>query len=314
MPWQATPAPARSGPVTVAGVGPCRATQLDVHVHVADPSYIGAGPVDTSFWAMEVRNTSGVPCFVAPGLEVGLRPAGSTEDVAPRAAGTPTNDILYLAPAGSTPRPPFIAQAQGELGTCPVAPGTTLVVSPGPGLGTLDVDPGPTGGSGRPCADPQSRLYSELFDTGSGPYALPQAQARIAVPGSRPALALPWPWSVHPGEHLRFVVTIVDSQAPHSMVVGPVEPTSPPITFSPCPSYHLELEGVAGTLHTYRLNCAQARTISGGSTESFEMQLDVPADAQSGPAMLLWSLDGATGTVPPARYPVEISAAGGSDG
>ncbi len=62
--------------------------------------------------------------------------------------------------------------------------------------------------------------------------------------------------------------------------------------FSPCPTYHVELEGVDGTFHTYQLNCAESATIPANQGETFEMFIDVPRSARPGPATLVWSIDG----------------------
>src|SRR5216683_1688839 len=64
---------------------------------------------------------------------------------------------------------------------------------------------------------------------------------------------------------------------------GTVLPTPSPLTFNPCPTYHDELEGVSGTLHSYLLNCQQAETIPANGKESFEMFIDVPRGAAPGP-------------------------------
>jgi hypothetical protein len=176
-------------------------------------------------------------------------------------------------------------------------------VSPGPGLGSVAVDPGPAGGSGTPCpGDPREGYYAEVgvANGQGGPLSL--VQTTMTAPSV-----------VHPGDRLRFLVTILDAISP--LLFGiPLTPTPTPlpaITFRPCPSYHEELEGVAGTYHGYRINCEQATPIASGAAETFEMLLDVPRDAVPGPAVIRWSMDGDGVVPPPARGYVEVRAPGG---
>src|SRR5205807_5445695 len=106
------------------------------------------------------------------------------------------------------------------------------------------VDPGPAGGSGTPCPSPQQRYYAELFPgSGEGSSTVSLAQTTIDAPAI-----------VHPGDRLRFVVHLVNQ--PQQGLHGAPPPLGP-ITFNPCPTYHEELEGVAGTYHVYELNCRE---------------------------------------------------------
>jgi hypothetical protein len=85
-----------------------------------------------------------------------------------------------------------------------------------------------------------------------------------------------------------------------------VESTPPPWNFAPCPTYHQELEGVSATFQSYLLNCGQAAPIPPYGGETFETYRDVPAGAQPGPAVLVWSIDGSPTRYQTARINVEI--------
>jgi len=114
---------------------------------------------------------------------------------------------------------------------------------------------------------------------------LPATQTKIDAP----AIA-------HPGERVRFLVTVINKRLVHSMDAGTVDPPPEPLDWSICPTYHRELQGVEGTFGTYRLNCEQVRPMPPYAKATFEMCIDVPTDAHPGPSGLSFGLDGSPGT------------------
>ena len=273
VPWADLPAPNVTQPFTKPGVLACRAGQLKFELN---GTYMGSGPKDSSFWAVAVTNSSARECFVGPSMDVGFATAQGPVTIVDQRWG---GDIVYLNPG---------ARAIGELSTfpCRLPKVTSLTLSPGQGLGSVVLDPGPAGGWGTMCTGPKLTYLMELSpDTNSGGYV-----ASTMTYMGPPAAA-------HPGDHLRFFITITNRMGVHFGVSMSPDPTPPPLAWSPCPTYHLELEGVPGSFHTYSLNCGAASTIPGNGSEMFEMFIDVPADAKTGPATLVWSIDG-----PPQRW------------
>jgi len=272
VPWADLPAPNVAQPFTKPGVPACHASQLTFDVHVPDPSYIGAGPKDTTFWDVRVTNSSAVECFVGPMLDIVFTTADGPLQL--KRQEWP-GDIVYLQTG---------LWAGGEISaaSCVEPRITRMTISPGKGLGSVDVDPGPAGGWGTPCPDRSGTYFVELFtDAGQGG-ALPSTETAMQAPAS-----------ARPGEHVRFLVSISDvSQVSRGFGPPRPSPTPSPIVWSTCPTYHMELEGIEGTFHTYRLNCAAASTIAPNGTETFEMFIDVPGNAHPGPATLVWSIDG----------------------
>jgi hypothetical protein len=269
VPWADLPAPNVAQPFTKPGVRACFASQLVFDVHVADPSYVGAGPANTSFWNISVINSSSAECFVGPTMDVTFETAQGPLKVSPQPW---PGDLVYLH---------YMDQAVGEIDSFPCALPriTRLTISPGPGLGSTSLDPGPAGGFGAPCPDRAQTYMVELTSGGhQGGYAA-LTETSMTAPGI-----------AHPGERVRFLVTITNRPAPR-FGIGP-GPSPVPVVFTPCPTYHLELEGIESTFHTYQLNCAAAITIDNFQSETFEMFVDVPADAKPGPAVLVWSIDG----------------------
>ncbi len=291
--WSEVPAPGVAEPFTVPGIPPCQAADLVMSVS-GDP-YVGIGPKDTSFWIIGVTNNGTAPCFVGSTFDVGFTAAdGKLTMQAERTVG----DIVYLEgqPGGSTPSPRFSLKARGEIDTrpCAIPPVAQMQISPGPGLGTVLGNPGPAGGWGAPCPNTAASYLAQLSGEGLGGGYAPSTQTAIDAP----AVA-------RPGERLRFLITITDQPVVHSTQF-PTDSTPAALVFSPCPTYHEELEGEPGTFHTYQLNCEQATTIEPYGSETFEMFIDVPVDAHPGPAVLIWSVDGSPATYQTARTNIWI--------
>lgn len=294
-------APAQATPFGVRGVTACTAADVDVSIHVADPSYVDAGPHDTSFWVITVRDKASRPCFVGPAPAVSFEAGGQRLDIG-RAPpfGNSGGDLVYLAPP-KTAAPPFFPMASGEIDVTPcVLHGVDLVsVDLGETLGAVRVAVGPPGGFGTPCPvadEAYSVFLGGQIDGGSGNGApIPLTQTRISGPAT-----------VRRGQVVSFTVTILNEEMPHHGFPLSSPTPQPALSFTPCPSYHVEIEGVPGTFHTYRLDCAGARPLAAGASETFAMRVVVPAGAALGPATLLWSLDGPARLYQAARLDWQI--------
>ena len=84
------------------------------------------------------------------------------------------------------------------------------------------------------------------------------------------------PATVHAGQSFDFVVSVVN-------------PTSSPITMTPCPAYNEWLSvGTPDTKGIYGLNCMGHTSLAVHERLRFQMRLTVPEDAPSGPAELRW--------------------------
>ncbi len=279
VPWAAVPAPNQVLPITLPGVSACKASDLFVDVR-AEPSYIGRGPLNTSTWNITVENLTPTPCFVGSTMSVQfILASGALEVAALRRGG---GDIIYLAPSRGPSGYGLWDKALGEIDTfpCVLPPIKEMRISPGPSLGSVAISPGPAGGWGSPCPEKQGYLAELWPDTDIVGYAAAVQTSLDVGPAA------------HPGQRLRFVVTITNAPSARHQAAGTVLPTPSPLTFNPCPTYHDELEGVSGTLHSYLLNCQQAETIPANGKESFEMFIDVPRGAAPGPAVLYWAVDG----------------------
>ena len=289
VPWVDLAAADVAKPFTLPGVAACTAADVAVSVHVADPSYVGAGPVDTSSWVLDVCDRSGRRCFVGAQPEVSFSRGGRRLDI-PRAPDDSNGDIVYLTA--------YTPHALGEIAVTPcVLHGVDRIsVAVGGRLGGVDVDgPGPPGGTGRACPAPHETYTASLRGTDVTGSVAAATQTTLQAPRS-----------IHPGETVGFTVTLDNTPMFHSQAAGTVSTPNPTLTWQRCPSYHQELEGIAGTFHTYRLDCAAATPVAAGARETFAMSITVPADAQPGPATLVWSLDGSPAQYQTARLDVEI--------
>jgi hypothetical protein len=282
----ATPG-AEPTPFTIPGVLACRAADLDVVVKVANPSYVGNGPMNTSSWDLTMTDVGSRPCFVGPTPDVSYFTSSGQISI-PK--GAPWSGVIvYLSP-GKEPAPPYFGSATGEIDVdqCHLAqPLEYMLVNLGGTLGSVRVAPGPAAGWGASCPVGGENYFTELYglpnDGSIGGYA-PRTETTVTAPPS-----------ARPGERVNFTVTLVN-QAVAGLGLG-----SPAInatwTFARCPMFYEEVEGVVGTFQTSPLDCANAEPIPAGGSEAFDMHIDIPADAEPGPATLIWSLVGS-----PALY------------
>lgn len=278
-------------PFTIPGVPACLAADLDVTVRVENPSYIGAGPYNTSSWGITVKDAGPRPCFVGPTPDVSFYGANGLLAV-PKTQPWP-GDIVYLSP-DTQPAPPYFGSAIGEIDVspCHLQPVENMIVDFGQTLGSVHVSPGPAGGFGTACPVAQESYFTELYglpNSGDIGGVVPTTQATIVAPST-----------AHPGERLSFLVTVENTPGEHSSIGTLATPTpNPSMTFNPCPMYYEEIEGIVGTFHISELNCASVKPIPGGGKETFVMYIDIPADAHPGPATLIWSIDGS-----PVKYEI----------
>ena len=87
-----------------------------------------------------------------------------------------------------------------------------------------------------------------------------------------------------PGQPYDFAVTLTNTGAST-------------VSLSPCPSYEEGFKGVGsfdGFGVSYQLNCAAAAPIAAGSSETFEMEVPVPASMPAGRDEFTWSIAGST--------------------
>ena len=298
VPWSDAGASSKARPFTYPGITACQASDLGVKVHVANPSYVGGGPLNTTSWEIDVKDVGSRPCFVGPTPDVAFYTVSGPLAI-PK--GPPYNgDIVYLAPSVA-PAPPLFGEASGEIDIrpCLLRSVDHMRIDFGNTLGTVVVSPGPPSGWGTPCPVASENYSTELVgisnDGTVGGYA-PLTQTILNAPSS-----------AQPGQHLHFLVTVENIPVPHSEVAFARPTPSPTMTFKPCPTFHDELEGITGTFHSYRLNCGAAAPIPFGGRETFAMDIDIPAAAQPGPAVLIWSIDGSPATYQTGHSYLQIS-------
>jgi hypothetical protein len=97
------------------------------------------------------------------------------------------------------------------------------------------------------------------------------------------------PASVAPGDSVTYAVTLTN-------------PTSSAISLDQCPSYQEGLKGRPSSVRTYQLNCGAVTRIPAHSSVGFAMQLPLPAELASGPAVLDWKLQLPSGPVDSGQF------------
>ena len=300
VPWAATAAPDVARPYTVAGVPPCTVAELTVHGLTPGGGPGMPPPTGLALWGIGVLDTGSSPCFLSPTIDVTFTTAsGGALLLSRRPYG---DDIVYLLPAGSPARAGFVREVTANVrtfGSCPVQHVARLTLTLGTGLGSVTLDSPPSlGTGGRPCGGGRGD-YDALMLSGLG-------SDGTTTPASTTSLIQAQSLA-HPGSRVRFLVTVANAPSAPEYCQGSLCPARVhALTFNPCPSYHEELEGVEGSFHTYRLNCAMTREVTAGSAETFEMYIDVPGNAVPGPAVLAWTMDGPEGLYQPARAVIEI--------
>jgi hypothetical protein len=289
VPYRGLPASAPTQSAFIPGaMGPCRASQLRAQERPS-PGNIGGGAVNTSWWDIRIQSDAPAQCFIGSTLQVQFElPDGRYIRATQRLS---QGDLIVL---GGTPGVSAIGEVSYSEGTPPVpyAPlhcglpaGTRIHLSPGPGLGWLVLSVGSPNGAVATCAPKDGGeayvgLAAECPSSGCQGGSLGDLQlsgqfARDSVPA---------------GGELRATLGIVNYPE-----IGLGSWRSAPVihelTFKPCPSYTVELEGVPGTLKRYFLNCQDAHPLAANDREDFELIVPVPANAAPGPSVLRWQLE-----------------------
>jgi len=143
-----------------------------------------------------------------------------------------------------------------------------------PGGGTVSV----MAAQGRPYSFVCGALADKLGIPPAPPVyeSLPYQNLRITL-NAQP--------TVRAGDVLHYTLTLAN-------------PTTSSIPLSPCPGYTVAL--IAGSSSSYELNCAAAGPIAPGGTETFAMELPIPASAPHGTMSLnLVFVAAATASSPP---------------
>ena len=280
VPWTDLPASSNARPFTIPGVPPCQAANLIFDLLSAGTYNNGA---ERSWWDVMVRNKGG-PCFIGPTLDATFANNGRALWVSPERVGF---HIIYLEngpqyPGISNPAEGFTYNAQGRIQTSHLSPCTTpvtqLQVSAGPSLGAVDLKPNAATGWGT-CVGAmyRSELHPEGTGGGSGGYSV---QTELDAPAF-----------AHAGERMRFLITVLNERPVTSKIPGTEDPPPETLDWSRCPTYQEELEGVSGSFTTHRLNCEPVNPMPPYASATFEMYIDVPADAQPGPSVLSFGFD-----------------------
>jgi len=280
VPWTDLPASSNARPFTIPGVPPCQAANLIFDLLSAGTYNNGA---ERSWWDVMVRNKRG-PCFVGPTLDATFANSGGALLVSPERVGS---HIIYLEngpqyPGISNPAEGFTYSARGRIETSHSSPCTTAVtqlqVSAGPSLGGVDLKPNAATGWGTCVGEMyRSELHPEGTGGGSGGYSV---QTELDAPAF-----------AHVGERMRFLITVLNERPVTSKIPGTEDPPPETLDWSRCPTYQEELEGVSGSFTTHRLNCEPVNPMPPYASATFEMYIDVPADAQPGPSVLSFGFD-----------------------
>lgn len=280
---------------TIPGVPACTPSELRVTVKVANPSYVGQGARDTSWWELDMTDVGARPCYVGPTPNVSFY-AASGQLAIPKQDPWP-GDIVYLTPAN--PQPPYFGSATGEIdiSPCHLDEGVDhMVIDLGGSLGGVTVAPGPAGGWGASCPQPGEGYSTEL-------YGVPNDGSRGGYLALRYA-TLVGPSSAQPGERVHFVVTLDNTQGG---TLGMGAAASGPWLFTPCPMFSDEVEGVVGTFHVASLDCSALKPIPPNGHELFDAYIDIPSDANPGPATLVWGIVGSPGEYGPGTSYLPIT-------
>lgn len=257
-PWTPPPPPTPSPYPTSAPA--CRSSQLTVGAMTVGAA---AGNQSESFPLTNV----GPPCLIGGRPRVfATDPAGARVELQPR-AGTmfgplvpsdiATNEQAYLS--------------FGTSSMCQGGPSTLyrgLSIELPQGGGTLDLGSDLASGTCGIAMDELGvRRPSVLPTPAPSPGSLGVLKAKAELPESAVV-----------GTVLRYTVTLSNP--------GPAA-----VDLSRCPSY-TEVLGYPGNEQlSFRLNCNQVKTISGGGEVTYRMEFAIPASAPTGPTKFFWHLN-----------------------
>jgi hypothetical protein len=156
----------------------------------------------------------------------------------------------------------------------------------------------PEGGS----VDARASDFDTVCGVSVSRFGVPADEEPIPVPSPSPLTArISAPTTAAPGQSLDYAVTLAN-------------PSDTDYSLRPCPAYTEYVgSGTAtisvATVRDYYLNCDVATTVPAGSSVTFEMRLQLPADQPAGMAKFGWEIHGGAG--PGANAPLDVQASGG---
>ncbi|TMF02850.1 MAG: hypothetical protein E6I39_00170 [Chloroflexi bacterium] len=305
IPWKALPADLTPTPVpspqampVPPGTRACTAGDL---AGVAVGSQGATGHVIASF---AFAGTSTSDCYVdgTPTLTA-LDSAGKALLFTQRAPFFPP-DVTgpQLVSPGPVPEP-HTALKYGQTGltidwvsqpeACPGQRGVTIakavIAIPGGGSLTIALPPAP-----------QAYACQRL---GVGSFESPPIPVETPPPPPLPGVKVKLPESAVAGKPFDYLVTLTNN-------------TKQPMNLAAtCPNYEEELfadiihgSPPLGGKHFYMLNCAPAGTLAPGRSATFQMVLNVPADAKPGTYTVLFALRYSNNASRPVETPVQLTA------
>lgn len=228
-----------------------------------------------------VFNQSPVDCLLLASAPVEVRDGRGQLLLTSQALNDPTASVVV--PAQAT-----VVGNLGLAGWCaapPVEPLRAAIVLGSASLPISGIRGGPVidvpGCPGEPGASIESQLFYETPFQSPGP---PPEPSPFDPGDSLPFNAIAAvPSSAEPGQAMDYTVTLVNTS-----IYGK------PINLSAeCPSYveKLYLPGTRTPIESrYLLNCGPAGIMQVGERRTFAMRVDIPADAPSGTATIVWQL------------------------
>jgi hypothetical protein len=274
----ATPAP--SPPPSerpTAGLPTCSADALDLRF----TGWNGAGGSLQGGIVMSEPDASAPMCVLSGVATVSfLNARGRTMAIDVGPIPNPSPAAVVIEPGLSLP-PEHEALLVGQAGFsvywsnwCGPDPGpsATLVVGlPGSGTRRLAID---VAAPRCDSAADRSVMTVTPIEAAEAPEPSPPPWADLAGHAEVPSVVVA-------GETLHYLVTLRNNG-------------DQPVPLDPCPAYVERLWSGNSLVAepSYLLNCAATSPIQPGSTTTFEMVLDIPADAPPGSGMLLWGTDG----------------------
>jgi hypothetical protein len=266
IPWPPAPAPCASKDLAAIYGGGMGATG-----HIIN-SVVLANAGKT---ACSLQGTPGLSLMSPNGSAVATRQVDSNPmDPVPAAP-------VVLQPGSAVPQPHAQVPGEGtfffEWYDCPeqtVSVSSLVLALPGGG-GRLAVSagqPGPGGLSSSRCDDASQGHVLYV-----GPFQPTASNPPSPTPPAQLAVAIHAPATVVGGQRLRYQVTLTNV-------------SGAPFHFDACPPYREAMDTVPAkrVLGMYQLNCEPVGTLASSGSVNFAMELDIPADAPTGPQELSW--------------------------
>jgi Protein of unknown function (DUF4232) len=286
VPWVDRPAPAFVDPTPrpyPTDARPCR--PADLSVRVGD---IGAGLGNTNL-PVELVNSSGSTCLLNGYPTIGGLSSDGTLTPLPASHGSYFGDP---GPAANIGPGEVAALNISGADACPAAQNGEHRSYPTLRIGL------PGGGS----MDVRAGEFDTVCGVSVSRFGVPADEVPVPVPSPSPLTArISAPTTVTPGQSLEYTVTLTN-------------PSGTDYPLSPCPAY-TEFVGSGdatiwvATVRDYYLNCDGTPAIPPGSSVTFEMHLQLPADQPAGMAKFGWGMQGGGG--PYANAQLDVQASGG---